>query len=151
MILCNGGFRLALAFYAQGFWERMHLRHQTQRVNPNPTLHYLKMQVVAGGRAQRIKSRRMARGFLVMSCFWQGCTERSRPFPTKQPKVRNFNWSLLAGLLGRGMPRPRPNGNANLTGKRAWASNARPYKSLSACAPNEGEMSGKHPLISHLR
>ena len=26
----------------------MHLRHQTQRVNPNPTLYYLKMQVVAG-------------------------------------------------------------------------------------------------------
>ena len=45
MILCNGGFRLALAFYAQGFLERMHLRHQTQRVNPNPALHYLKMQV----------------------------------------------------------------------------------------------------------
>ena len=34
--------------------------------------------------AQRIKSRRMARGFLVTSCFWQGSTERSRPFPTKQ-------------------------------------------------------------------
>ena len=26
----------------------MHLRHQTQRVNPNSVLHYLKMQVVAG-------------------------------------------------------------------------------------------------------
>ena len=26
----------------------MHLRHQTQRVDSNPTLHYLKMQVVAG-------------------------------------------------------------------------------------------------------
>ena len=25
----------------------MHLRHQTQRVNPNPALQYLKMQVVA--------------------------------------------------------------------------------------------------------
>ena len=36
------------------------------------------------GRAQRIKSRRMARGFLAMSCFWQGSTERSRPFPTNQ-------------------------------------------------------------------
>ena len=48
MILCNGGFRLALAFYAQGFLERMHLRHQRQRVDPNHTLHYLKMQVVAG-------------------------------------------------------------------------------------------------------
>ena len=38
------------------------------------------------GRAQRIKSRRMARGFPVMSCFWQGSTERSRPFPTNQRK-----------------------------------------------------------------
>ena len=27
--------------------------------------------------------------FLVTSCFWQGSTERSRPFPTNQPKVRN--------------------------------------------------------------
>ena len=32
----------------------------------------------------------MARGFLAMSCFWQGGTERSRPFPTKQPNVRNI-------------------------------------------------------------
>ena len=28
----------------------------------------------------------MARGFLAVSCFWQGSTERSRPFPTNQPK-----------------------------------------------------------------
>ena len=41
------------------------------------------------GRAQRIKSRRMARGFIVALCFGQGSTERSRPFPTKQPKGRN--------------------------------------------------------------
>ena len=27
---------------------RKHLTHQTQRINPNPALHYLKMQVVAG-------------------------------------------------------------------------------------------------------
>ena len=27
----------------------------------------------------------MARGFPVASCFWQGSTERSRPFPTNQP------------------------------------------------------------------
>ena len=26
----------------------MHLRYQTQRVNPNPTLHYLKMQMIPG-------------------------------------------------------------------------------------------------------
>ena len=39
--------------------------------------------------AQRIKSRRMARGFLVASCFWRGSTERSRPFPTNPPKARD--------------------------------------------------------------
>ena len=31
---------------ARLLWK-MHLRHQTQRVNPNPALQYLKMQVVA--------------------------------------------------------------------------------------------------------
>ena len=30
------------------------------------------------------------RGFLAVSYFWQGGTERSRPFPTNQPKVRNY-------------------------------------------------------------
>ena len=29
-------------------------------------------------------------GFLAASYFWQGGTERSRPFPTNQPKVRNY-------------------------------------------------------------
>jgi hypothetical protein len=30
------------------------------------------------------------RGFLAVSYFWQGGTERSRPFPTNQPKVYNY-------------------------------------------------------------
>ena len=50
------------------------------------------------GRAQRIKSRQMARGFLAMSCFWQGSTERSRPFPTKQPKGRNHPVRFIDSL-----------------------------------------------------
>ena len=56
------------------------------------------------GRAQRIKSRRMARGFPAMSCYWLGGTERSRPFPTNQPKVRNIPVGFSTAL---NVPAPR--------------------------------------------
>ena len=54
------------------------------------------------GRAQRIQSRRMARGFLIALCFWRGSKEGSRPLPTNNRMTGGYRQSTLFRQVCRG-------------------------------------------------